>query len=329
MAVSVAPACRFDAAPITRLPRCVSSVRSPCNAATVPPTVMPSPALSVCVMPASMLPAASNVPCAVAVSVAAACARPAAPTVTLRPASVRLVSLAAVPSTRASRAAASIMSCTEASAPVATRSRWACAVSVPAACTCPPCLTITSRPPTSRLPAMASPSAAAVPPRRASPVAISVRPPPATMTPSDSRSPPDWAVRFCAACMRPFAPTRNCPPAPAVNVPFSAATVPSMPRLRVADRLAGVPAVTVPVTNRSRAAWACSKPPAPGTASAVPAVPATRRSWPASRISVLLPCASPPWPTVRSAPASARRVPLATVLPFSSALVPADRRMSF
>ncbi|MNK78346.1 hypothetical protein D3C87_979720 [compost metagenome] len=209
VAASIPPACWFDAVPRTRLPRRVSSVRSPCNAATVPSTVMSSPAVSVCVTPANMLPTASSVPCAVAVSVPAACARPAAPTATLRPVSDRFVSLAAVPSTRASRAAASIMSSTEASLPAATRSRWACAVSVPAACNCPPCLTVTSRAPSSRLPAAASPSAAAVPPRRASPVAVSARPPPATKTPSESRSPPERAIRFCAACMRPVAPTRN------------------------------------------------------------------------------------------------------------------------
>ncbi|CAB3699158.1 hypothetical protein LMG26685_05204 [Achromobacter mucicolens] len=260
VAVSAASACRLEAEPVTRSPCSVSSFRSPSNAATVPLRVMPLPALRVCVMPASMLPAASNVPCAVDVSVPAACARPAAPTATLRPVRVRFASLAAVPSTRASRAADSIMSPTDANAPAALTSRWACAVRVPAACNCAPCLAITSRPVTSKLPAPASPSAAAVPPRRASPDAASVRPPPATMTPSDARSAPDCAVRFCAACMRPVAPTRNCPPASAVRLPASAATVPSTPRLRCAVRLAGVPAVTRPVTKRSRAAWACSSP---------------------------------------------------------------------
>ncbi|MNX76928.1 hypothetical protein D3C86_1084470 [compost metagenome] len=304
VAASVLPACRFDAAPSARSPRTVFSVRSPCNAATVPSTVIPSPALIVCETPASMRPAASSVPCAAAVSVSAACASPVAPTAMLRPVKVSVVSLAAVPSTRASRAAASTMSCTDASAPAALRSRTACAVSVPAACTCPFCLTVRSRPAdTSRLPADVSPSAAAVPPRRASPAAVSVRPPPATMTPSESRSAPAAADRFCEACMRPLELTRNCPPASAVRPPDSAATVPSMLRWRVAARLAGEPAVTTPVTNRSRAAWACRKPPAPCAVLAVPAVPAMRRSCPASRISLPLPCASPAWPMVRSAPA--------------------------
>ncbi|CAB3941762.1 hypothetical protein LMG6000_06811 [Achromobacter insolitus] len=122
-AVNVPAACRCEAAPSAISPRCAVSDRSSCKAATVPSTVIVSPAIKACESPASRRPAACNTPCALAVSLPPACAAPPGPTVTSWPVSVRLAWVAAKPSVRASRAASSSMSPTELRTPAAYRSR--------------------------------------------------------------------------------------------------------------------------------------------------------------------------------------------------------------
>ena len=167
-----------------------------------------------------------------------------------------------------------------------------------------------------------------VPPSRASPVAASANAPPAASVPSESISPPALASSLPEDCKRPLAATFRSPPACVVRSPLSAVTVPSTLMCRCADRLAGELAVTVPVTRMSRPASARSVPPPVAAVSAVPAVPAMRRSWPAKRSRLPLPCARPFLPTDRSVPALMFKRPLATVLPFTTVSALDDRRIS-